>query len=341
MRIFAGHDGGSGCAWYRVFLPLRELERHGHEVTWRSAGDEEGNVPVTLRDMEGHDIILGQRYNHHRGLQVWRRARGPFSRLVYEIDDDVFNVGPENFQAYHLFGKGEIRDAVTHSAEVADLISVTTEHLAGVMRERTGNENIAVLPNYIPAWVCDHQRRRRDRPVAGWMGGASHGNDAGIIAGPVRRFLRRFPGWDLRLGGTDFRPTFAAAPERMGFTPWIPVAQDPEGFYGSIDFDIGLAPLTGTEFDLSKSFIKALEYAALGIPVIASDAGPYRDFVVHGETGFLVKYEHEWLKYLSELAGDEALREKMGSAARELARQHTIEEHWQEWERAYQGLFGR
>jgi glycosyltransferase involved in cell wall biosynthesis len=325
--------------FYRVKLPLEQLELHGHEVTWRSAGDEAGNTPVTQREMEGHDIVLGQRYNHHAGLQVWRRARGPFSRLVYEIDDDVFNVGPENWQAYHLYGRGDIRDAVTHAAQVADLVTVTTEHLASVMRERTGNSSVAVLPNYIPAWVCDSERQPGPRRQIGWMGGASHGNDVGLIAAPVRRFIARFAGWDLKLIGTDFRPTFRVAKDRAHFAPWIPVVKDPEGYFGGIDFGIGLAPLMGTEFDQSKSAIKALEYAARGIPVIASDVGPYRDFVRHGETGFLVRYEHEWLKYMSELATDQKLRETMGAAARQLARQHTIEGHYAEWESAYDGLF--
>jgi hypothetical protein len=70
--------------------------------------------------------------------------------------------------------------------------------------------------------------------------------------------------------------------------------------------------LQWTVFASSKSYIKALEYAALGIPVIASDAEPYRDFVVHGVTGFLVRRDHEWLSYLRELASDDGLRQSMG-----------------------------
>jgi glycosyltransferase involved in cell wall biosynthesis len=78
-----------------------------------------------------------------------------------------------------------------------------------------------------------------------------------------------------------------------------------------------------------------LEAAALGIPVIASDAEPYREFVVHGVTGFLVRRDHEWLTYLQQLAGDEGLRESMGHKAREHARAFTIENNWHLWEQAY------
>jgi len=350
VRIFAGHDGGSGCCWYRIELPLRQLEKHGHEVTFRSASDDKGNrTPVTLRDMQGFDIIIGQRFNTHRGLETWRRARTPQSRLVYETDDDVFSISPINFQAYSLYQRGDVQDAVTHMAEVSDLVTVTTDQLARVIHEHTGNENIAVLPNCIPAWLLDtvppsqvtgsaETPRVRSRPSIGWQGGASHGIDVSLITSSVRRFLKRFSGWDFHLGGTDYRPTFKVG-NRAKFRPWVPVYEDPEGYYATLDFDINLAPLAVTEFDLSKSNIKVLEAAARGIPSIATDCPVYSGFIRHGENGFLVRYEHEWLKYLSILASDENLRLKLGEAARDDARSWTIEKNWTRWRDAYQNLF--
>jgi glycosyltransferase involved in cell wall biosynthesis len=89
-------------------------------------------------------------------------------------------------------------------------------------------------------------------------------------------------------------------------------------------------------FNESKSPLKALEYAAMGIPVIASDFGPYPEFVVHGVTGFLAKREKDWRDHIRELAADADLRESMGKKARELAAQHTIEGNWHRWAAAYQ-----
>jgi hypothetical protein len=54
-----------------------------------------------------------------------------------------------------------------------------------------------------------------------------------------------------------------------------------------------------------------------------------------------VKRDHEWLHYLSELAGDDELRAKMGQAAREMARRHLIEDHWEDWARAYRAMFSK
>jgi glycosyltransferase involved in cell wall biosynthesis len=343
VKIFAAHDGGSGCAYYRMIMPLAELNRHdGFEVTFTSGlqtdrlGRPTGGVHAS--DMEGYDVIVGQRFNSHAGLRVWRGARTPYSRLVYETDDNVFQVSMENWAAFHLYQREEIRDAVAHCMEVSDAVTVTTPYLAEVMSEY--NPNVKVLPNHIPGFVLDLSRKQRDRPCIGWCGGASHGRDVHLMIPSARRFLKRFPGWDLHLVGTDYRESVRKKKDsRVVFTPWTHITDDPPGYYSSLDFDIGLAPLLDTEFARSKSFIKILEYAAMGIPFLASDCEPYRLFTAHGENGFLVKYDHEWLGYMSELACDEKLRLKMGAAARESARAWTIEKGWTLWADAYRSLF--
>lgn len=303
----------------------------------RSVNDDEG-ATITQSDMAGHDIIVGQRLNVHRGMEAWRRARGPFSRLVYDTDDDNFAVNKDNWAAYQLYDKPEVQDAVMHLAQVSDLVTVTTDYLAGVMREHTGCENTAVLPNCLPAFALDLPRPERERPSVGYQGGANHGADVAVAAASVRRFLKRFPGWDLRIGGTDFRPTFKAG-KQAKYSKWVGIYDDPAAYYATLDWDIGIVPLAMRPFDYSKSNIKVLEYAARGIPAVATDCDVYRSFIDHGRNGFLVKQEHEWLKYLSILASDEGLRSKMGEQAREDARAWTIERNWQLWERAYQSLF--
>lgn len=335
MKIFAGHDG-SGCAWYRTIMPLAELARHGHDVTLVSAQQADGGPGVTVDQAAGNDVVVAQRWNNHAAMGAWRRMAAS-SKLVYETDDDVFSVEPVNWSAYCIYGRADVQDAVSFSARTADLVTVSTEPLARVMREHS--DSVVVLPNHIPGWACDLERPRAVRPRIGWIGGASHGRDIGIIARPARTFLDRHPGWDMHLMGVDYRPTVGH--ERVVFSPWRHVVDDPEGFYGSTDFDIGLAPVYPTVFAQSKSHIKALEYGALGIPVIASDCDAYRDYVVHGVTGFLVKRDHEWLGYLQELASDEGLRESMGAKAREVARGHVIEDGYRLWEQAYASLLSK
>jgi glycosyltransferase involved in cell wall biosynthesis len=107
---------------------------------------------------------------------------------------------------------------------------------------------------------------------------------------------------------------------------------------GMQDLHIGLAPLADDHFNRSKSYVKTLEYAGLGIPVIASNVGPYRDFVQHGITGFLANNEAEWTRYLRLLGSDENLRQWMGTNAREVAAKNTIQGNAWRWLNTYQSL---
>ena len=290
MKIFSGHDG-SGCAFYRTILPLSQLAEHGHDVTLVSAVQDDGGPGVTIEQAAGNDVVVAQRWNNHAAMGAWRRM-GLVSKMVYETDDDVFSVDPVNWSAYCIYSRADVQDAVSFSARTAALVTVSTEPLAQVMREHS--DNVVVLPNHIPGYVCDMERPRTVRPRIGWMGGASHGRDLSLIAAPGAPVPRRYPGWDMHLVGVDYRPTIRH--DRVAFSTWTHIVDEPEKFYGSMDFDIGLAPIYPTSFARSKSAIKALEYGALGIPVIASDCDAYRDYVLHGVTGFLVKRDHEWLR---------------------------------------------
>jgi glycosyltransferase involved in cell wall biosynthesis len=346
VKILASHDGGSGCAWYRMIVPLTAVAKYADDVelTFRSGGmTSMENAPPMLQiaDAEGKDVVISQRVNAYEGLGLWRRWNTPWTRTVYENDDDVFNITHENVSAYDSYKEGsELREAVKRYCDTASLITVSTPHLGDMHREMSPGVPVEVLPNYINKWVLDLPHdERQGRKRLGWMGGASHVRDINEAAGSVRRFMQRHPDWDMIVSGTDYRRSFKVDKNRLFFVPWVAVASEPRLFYRLIDYDIGICPLLDTEFARSKSAIKALEYSARGIPVIASDVEPYRKFIHDGVDGFLVKTEHEWLNRLETLANDEALRRQMGLAAKENARKHLIEDHWQEWVNAYKMLF--
>lgn len=345
MKVLASHDGGSGCAYYRMIVPLTAVAKQSDDVdiTFRSGGmatmkDAPPRLQVT--DVEGHDVVIAQRVNAYEGLGLWRRWQTPWTRTVYENDDDVFNITSDNVQAYDSYKEGsELREAVKRYCDTASMITVSTPYLGDMHRDMSPGVPVEVLPNYINSWVLDLPHDERSRPRLGWMGGASHIRDLTEAAIPVKRFMQRNVSWDLVVAGVDFRRSFRVAKDRVFYVPWLHVTDDPRLFYRLIDYDIGICPLTDTQFARSKSPIKALEYSARGIPVIASDVEPYRNFIHDGVDGFLVKHEHEWLNRLETLANDEDLRLMMGAAAKENARKYLIEDHWKEWVNAYKMLF--
>lgn len=318
--------GYSGCGWHRVVMPLNELARNGWEVsyTW-------GRPP---KEFDSYRIVLAQRTDKYDALPDWRRMRLNH-KLAYELDDDVFTVDPVNTMAHRVYKNLEVQEAVRHSAEVADIVTVSTDVLAEVMAKHTGHRNIRVVKNCVPGAILDWERPRdRRHLVVGWSGGASHGSDIAMIAGTLRNFLDRNKNARLHLMGTNYEETIG---RRCRFTSWV--RADPSlKYYRGYDFDIALCPLTGTVFDQSKSNIKALEAMALGIPVLASDVEPYRDLVIDGVNGYLIRKKNDWGKRLQELANDVQARAELGSKARETARAWTIESNWHKWASIYEEL---
>lgn len=329
-----------------MLVPLRAVDKLADdvEVHFRCGGPklmQEQHPLLLLGEADDADVIVAQRANSFEGMGVWRRFSTPTCRTVYENDDDIWHITRENAAAYKSYKEGgEAREVVLRLCATANMVTTTTPYLGDLHRELTPQTPVVVLPNYIPEWVLDMKNDdRQGRKRLGWMGGASHSRDIHMATGAVRRFMKRFPEWDLYLAGTDYRKQFATPLDRTFHIPWIHVCDYPDVFYRAIDFDIGICPLLDTQFARSKSPIKALEYMARGMPVVASDVEPYRKFIKHGENGFLVKHEHEWLSAISELARDDELRTQMAQNAKDYAAEFTIEKHYMEWVNAYKMLF--
>jgi glycosyltransferase involved in cell wall biosynthesis len=79
--------------------------------------------------------------------------------------------------------------------------------------------------------------------------------------------------------------------------------------------DISLAPLEPTAFNDSKSNIKYIEAAMLGLPSICSPRQAFVDVVENGVNGFVANSTAEWLAALKALVESEALRSRIGLSA--------------------------
>jgi glycosyltransferase involved in cell wall biosynthesis len=327
VKIFGWALNHSGCGQYRIGLPMWALAQAGHDATAFSVLNME--LPPDL------DVLVGQQvFGADRG-GVWRNAAstpGRTTALVFETDDDVWNLHGTNQEALG-FRDPELMASLEDSIRCADAVSVTTTAL-GEQISRL-NQNVHVLPNCIDEALLRRERRRNDRLTIGWAGGSSHHNDFAFAGKELRTFFRRNPEVELHIVGADFRAQLGRPRDRLSM--WSENLVD---YLARLDFDIGIAPLAYHAFNRSKSDIKVLEYAALGIPVVATDYGPYSDSVQHGVTGFLVKRPHEWERYLRELVNDEAMRLEMGANAKRWAATRTIQGNIWRWEEAYRSAVG-
>jgi hypothetical protein len=317
-----------GCGYYRMWQPFAQLQAHsGHEVFIPPPGQH--LVDLNEDEVATFDLVTRQRPNGRPQLRDWRRWK-PHTRLVYEADDNLLEPDPSGLPAWL---DDEIRDSVIDCLHLSDLVTVSTEPLAEVYRPHVADPaNVVVLPNAIHADLLTIRRPRRNQITLGWAAGQTHLQELPILQGPLTD-LRRTEAFDLHLVGMDYRPLLGGR-----WTPWQSNLWD---YYRAVDFDIALCPLADTAFNRCRTPIKALEAAALGIPVVASDVEPYRGFVVDGVTGFLCRTEADWRARLRELIHDLEARAELGDKARQVAADHTIQTRWRDWAAAYEGVCGR
>ncbi len=319
-----------GVGYYRLKVPLDALERRGHAVEY----------DTTLRILPGRrprsHVLVGQRVSNEATSRQWLERAGDVRR-VFEIDDDLLNVDPTSGAARAFYNDAQLRARLLENVRSADAVSVSTAYLADVVSREYGvTAPIHVLPNCLEAAVFDLPPVVQAGPMTiGWAGSDTHRGDFEYVRSALRRFFARNPGIGFTSMGVDYRHVVGAPWGEL--RAWVPIWDDPAGYMRRLDWQVGLAPLAPTQFNRAKSALKALEYAARGIVVVASDIEPYRSFVNHGVTGLLVRRDHEWLEHLQLLATYPTLRAEMGAAARELAREWVIDRHIEKWEQAYAG----
>jgi glycosyltransferase involved in cell wall biosynthesis len=333
MRIFGWTSGkvGGGGLRYRLTVPFAEAAHQGL-ATW------DYGARFALAMASDYDVVLVQGAADHTVANAWDeiQAQPEAPVLVFDHDDDYFSLRPSDlnpgFGSYERFVEHNL-PAVERILRSSDLVTVSVPHLAEQYRQHT-DKPVVVLPNTIDGVLLDVPQRRREpgeQLRVGWSGSPSHEIDWRQEAPGIAHGLRK-TGARLVLMGYD--PRHIVKHPDNEHHPW---KRNLDEYYLVLTtYHVAICPLIDDLFNRSKSPVKALEASALGIPVIASAARPYQDFVIHGETGFLVRREHEWASALRALANDEDMRYEMGANARRHASYFATANRAGDWIEAYQ-----
>jgi glycosyltransferase involved in cell wall biosynthesis len=308
-RVFAWQTDTSTCHLYRTQFPFMELAKLGWYVEW-------GAPPPNIRDF---DVIVGQRLAGHNDL--WLELAEDFKGLlVYDLDDDLVDVDPENTVPYSIYQPA--REGTMRNIMAADVVTVSTPHLAEKISKI--NPEVVVLPNCIhESWL---NQAIPNGPTVGWAGSPFHGQDFQMhFIGAMFRLRERHPEVRFHTMGGHYLGNLTH--KRTGYQPMEHALRD-------MDFWVGLAPLKRCEFNESKSWCKALEYACRGIPIVASDVGQYPQWLGESGGGLLVREGDRWDEVI-EYTLDPDWRAKAASAAYAKAAQWTIDKKVHLWEAVY------
>jgi hypothetical protein len=160
-----------------------------------------------------------------------------------------------------------------------------------------------------------------------YMGNRSHDADFAMIQDALGNVANDNPGFRLRLIGA----LAESLPEVPSWLEIVDIPQNARNYPNFVawlrsqcsDLDFGVAPLTNMPFNSHKSYLKILDYAAMGLPVLASD---------HPVYAALTRPEHMHLVNNTTADWEIALRNilKLGTptdAERDAIRMWVMDEH--------------
>lgn len=321
----------AGCGVYRCFTPALTLEeRAGGGFSHEFIFHEQVTSPAAV-SLDGIDLIVFQRAVGTVFLDVMKAARVRDIPVVFEMDDDLFNV-PRANPASWLWSKKQIRKILLQELEFVDRILVSTPPLRDVLGEQDPafKEKAVVCWNHVHPEIwgpgvieAGDRHPKNGMTVIGWQGSVTHDVDFRVVIPALRRILAEFPEVILRLfGSVPMSLQGQIPPQRFQWVNGVKFERYPATL-AYLNFDIGIAPVTPSKFNKSKSNIKFLEYSTLGIPCVAARVYPYEITIRPGDTGFIAETEQEWYEQLAALVTSAELRATIGAQAKRAV--------WSEW----------
>jgi len=351
--LFLPQDN-KGCGFYRMMVPANEIKR-------QNLADVVVNFGWDWKLVQWADVIIIQRESNEKASESIDQAHSIGKKIIYEIDDLLQLVSPWN-PAFNFWSPmGPNLGRALKLIEKCDGVQVSTPRL----RNEYGlwNPVIEVMPNFLdkqlwdtPAWTATHwdnfYKKKNDGIIRiGWAGAGSHYHDIQLIEEVITKICQKYPQVHFVMMGyfgesNKGKNLFQDLSTNTSICPHCKQTGQLEKVQGiellyypsklkECAFDIAVAPLIETGFNQGKSDLKIKEYAALGVPVVATRMKPYSDSVKEGYTGFLASTGKGWFDALELLIKNEELRKRLGKNNHDWYEQNTIDKHIGEWLQFY------
>jgi O-antigen biosynthesis protein len=208
--------------------------------------------------------------------------------LVYEIDDDLFNIPEWNF-AFDYYKP--YKSFIIEMLSKADGLVVSTQILKDLYSKF--NNNISIIPNHLPRYTwgnVDFNRNDTKKPRIIYPCSSNHfsckkdvkgGDISPVFLDYIRKTTNDYD-WHF-VGGMPLELGDLVKSGKISRHGWYSVYEYPR-FLKSLQADIAIAPLDINDFNRSKSNIKCLEYSALGVPGVFTKIDPYDTMTLQAET---------------------------------------------------------
>lgn len=345
MKVYTYPADTEGCGLHRLIWASKELIRQGHNVKMvlpqNRAGSLQGAIShdgelVDVTVPPDADVIVLQRITHKHLVSATGILRARGIAVVVDMDDDLATINPKNpaFRSLHpVYGKHPDH-SWQHAQRACEAATLVTTSTPALQKRYAPHGRGFVLYNCIPKWYLgvEHQ----DSEVIGWAGSLhSHPDDLKVTGSAIMQVTSESAPFHMIGPGDGIRDELRLPYEPVATGPLDPLKGWPNGV---ASLGIGVAPLADTTFNQSKSWLKPLEFAALGVPCVMSPSTEYRRINELG-VGILARKPRQWATTLRSLQSSAALRAEVAARGREAATKWTVEDNayrwWDAWTEAY------
>lgn len=300
-----GRPALQGPGWIRLgqYAQNSSLETQLGTPVW-----DEGAGCYGIRQGEETDLdcplIVAQRLMGKEDPEQVARAVANGQTVVIDIDDWYWGVtsSSDAYQKIHPSQNSEYNtDFFRQVISNASAVIVSTPFLLDAI-DWIPNSRKHLLENHLN-FAEFNKRVHTDspKPRVGWTGLAPlHARDLRVLYPVFSRVVKEFS--FHHTGFVNMKPYFHTlvglqANQVYSFREMPTSAYQKEGF----PFDIGVVPLVSSPFNDAKSWLKGLEYAAAGIPFVASPTQEYKRLLGRFGVGRLASNSKDWLFNLRSL----------------------------------------
>lgn len=230
-------------------------------------------------------------------------------KYIVDYDDAIFHNYDQSANPYFkLFLKKKIDKVMRFSGVV-----VAGNLYLAERAKNAGAKKIEIIPTVIDLERYDVKEKDNSEPfVVGWIGTKTTFEKHLLPCKSwIKEIQHQYPDIQFRIIGITEDMDLG---QNVQYIAWKENTEVKE----IQKMDVGIMPLQDSLWEKGKCAYKLIQYAACGIPGIASDVGMNKEVTIEGSTGFLAYSDQDWINKILELKNNRQKRLQMGRNARRL-----------------------